>query len=82
MQTKNLRVLRNGRLGSERMPKGHPRRDAERQIKTTVAIPLSLWQAAKHLAIEDATDLRAVVVAALKEYVGKRGRVSGPRPRS
>ena len=40
-----------------------------KNVKTTVELPQELWRAAKIRAIDDRTDLRAVLIAALREYL-------------
>jgi hypothetical protein len=46
--------------------------------RTSLDLPLSLWKATKVRAVEDNTDFRAVVIAALEAYLGvktpKKGR--------
>jgi hypothetical protein len=44
-------------------------RQRERTIKTTVDLPESLWRAAKIRALDERTDLRSVVIAALETYL-------------
>jgi hypothetical protein len=44
-------------------------RQRERTIKTTVDLPESLWRAAKIRALDERTDLRSVVMAALVVYL-------------
>lgn len=41
----------------------------ETRVKTTVELPESLWQAAKIKAVEQRTDLRQVIIAALETYL-------------
>lgn len=48
-------------------PKGQPRKDAT--VKTTVDLPATLWRAAKVRAIDEGTDLRRVILAALTDYL-------------
>jgi hypothetical protein len=38
-------------------------------VKTTVELPQQLWRAAKIRAMDDHTDLRSVVIAALRSYL-------------
>jgi hypothetical protein len=38
-------------------------------VKTTVELPQELWRAAKIRAMDDHTDLRSVVIAALRTYL-------------
>jgi hypothetical protein len=38
-------------------------------IKTTIALPEALWRAAKIRAMDDRTDLRSVLIAALERYL-------------
>ena len=45
-------------------------------IRTTLELPAELWQAAKIRAVEDRTDFRSVVVAALQSYLKLRRRES------
>jgi hypothetical protein len=47
-----------------------------RSVKTTVDLPEDLWRAAKIRAMDDHTDLRSVVIAALKAFLTKAGRDS------
>jgi hypothetical protein len=44
-------------------------RDAPASVKTTVDLPQELWRAAKIRAMDDHTDLRSVVIAALRAYL-------------
>jgi hypothetical protein len=37
-------------------------------VKTTVEFPQDLWRAAKITAMDEQTDLRSIVVAALRAY--------------
>jgi hypothetical protein len=39
-------------------------------VKTTIDLPEQLWRAAKVRAIDDRTDLRGIVIAALTLYLG------------
>ena len=59
-------------LGSETVPKGQKRQETEPLKKTTIAIPLSLWRDARIRAAEDLVDLRAVILAALREYLKRK----------
>jgi hypothetical protein len=38
-------------------------------VKTTVELPQELWRASKIRAMDDQTDLRSVVIAALRAYL-------------
>lgn len=38
-------------------------------VKTTVDLPQELWRAAKIRAMDEQTDLRSVVIAALRAYL-------------
>jgi hypothetical protein len=42
-------------------------------VKTTVDLPLSLWRAAKVRAMDERTDLRQVIIAALEAHLAKKG---------
>ena len=50
-------------------PKGYPKRQGERTVKTTVDLPEGLWRAAKIRAMDGRVDLRSIVVAALEAYL-------------
>lgn len=41
-------------------------------VKTTVELPTGLWQAAKMRAVEERSDLKAIIVSALEHYLAKR----------
>jgi hypothetical protein len=41
-------------------------------IKTTLRLPLSLLNAAKHRGIDDGQSLQGVIVRALEQYLGKQ----------
>ena len=43
--------------------------DAVPNRRTTIELPEDLWRAAKHRAVDDDTDLRGVIVAALALYL-------------
>lgn len=38
-------------------------------MKTTVDLPQALWRAAKIRAVDDQSDLRSVIISALKSYL-------------
>ncbi len=40
-------------------------------MKTTIELPEDLWRAAKILALDERSDFRRVVIAALEAYLGK-----------
>ncbi len=62
------------------MPKGHPRPKGERIVRTTIELPEALWTAAKARALEDRTDLRAMVIKLLTAHLWpRRRRRRGPR---
>jgi hypothetical protein len=42
-------------------------------MKTTVDLPEALWRAAKIRAMDEHTDLRSIVIAALEAYLKKGG---------
>jgi hypothetical protein len=50
-------------------PKGRPRKEGEMTVKTTVDLPEALWRKAKVRAMDERTDLRQVVIAALETYL-------------
>lgn len=46
-------------------------------VRTTLELPEELWKAAKMKALEDRSDLRSVIMAALERYLretAKRGK--------
>ena len=46
------------------------RRDVEPvNVKTTVELPGEIWRAAKIQAVHDHSDLRSIIIAALKAYL-------------
>lgn len=52
------------------------RGSSETTVKTTVELPEGLWRAAKIRAMDQRTDLRSVLIAALASYL----RTSSRRP--
>jgi hypothetical protein len=59
-------------------PKGRPREDEEgRMIKTTVELPENLWRAAKVRAVDERTDLRTIIIAALTAHMKTKPRKGG-----
>ena len=48
-------------------------------MKTTVDLPESLWRAAKIRAMDERTDLRQVVIAALKMYLKTKPKKEGKK---
>jgi hypothetical protein len=42
-------------------------------MRTTVDLPLELWQAAKIRAVAERGDFRSVVIRALESYLTKKG---------
>jgi len=48
-----------------------------RMVKTTVELPEKLWRAAKIRAMDERTDFRSVLVAALEAYLKGRKREGG-----
>jgi len=48
--------------------------EIERLVKTTVELPRDLWRAAKLRAMDEGTDLRTVIIAALQALLKKDGR--------
>jgi hypothetical protein len=51
-------------------PKGQPRKGVT--VKTTVDLPTALWRAAKVRAIDEGTDLRRVIIAALEQHLKRK----------
>lgn len=46
----------------------------EQIIRTTIRVPQSLWDRARHKAIDEKLSLQDLVIAALVKYVGKEGK--------
>ena len=46
----------------------------EKQVKTSVRFPESLWKAGRIRAIEEGRDFQEIVSEALRRYLGKGGR--------
>ena len=46
-------------------------------VKTTVELPEALWRAAKVRAMDERTDFKAIVVAALEAYLRPKRREGG-----
>lgn len=51
------------------LPRMKSRAPAEPTVKTTVELPEGLWRAAKIKAMDQRTDLRSVLIAALTAYL-------------
>ena len=56
-----------------------PQRSKRPKVKTTVDLPESLWRAAKIRAMDERTDLRSVIIAALEAYLKAKPRKEGKR---
>jgi hypothetical protein len=52
-----------------------------RSVKTTVDLPVDVWRAAKIRAMDDQTDLRSIVIAALRDYLDLKEAEPGVRTR-
>ena len=56
------------------MKTGKPGRSRQGTVKTTVDLPEDLWRAAKIRALDERSDLRQIIIAALETYLKiKRG---------
>ena len=55
----------------------NPQRRKNRTVKTTVDLPESLWRAAKIRAMDERTDLRSVIIAALEAYLKTKPKKEG-----
>ena len=62
-------------------PKGRPRAEGQAVVKTTVDLPEPLWRQVKIRAMDERTDLRAVVIAALEAYLKTRPKRREEEPR-
>jgi len=51
----------------------NPKQEADKIIRTTIRLPQSLLNAAKHRGIDEGTSFQDVVIAALEQYLGKKG---------
>ena len=49
-----------------------PRVSESPTVKTTVDLPEEVWRAAKIRAMDERTDLRSVIIAALRSYLNLR----------
>ena len=55
--------------------KRQPKQDTKaEQVKTTIRLPRSLWDAARHRAIDEGTDIQDLVGRAIEQYLRKGGR--------
>ena len=48
-------------------------------VKTTVDLPEDLWRSTKIRAMDDRTDLRSVMIAALEAYLKRRSPINKKR---
>ncbi len=55
-------------------PKGHARNKEERTVRTTIDLPEHLWRDAKVRAVEEHSDLRRVIIAALETHLKTKKR--------
>jgi hypothetical protein len=46
------------------------RTEEKQSARTTIELPRELWKRAKYRAVDDDTDFRSVVIAALEQYLG------------
>ena len=51
----------------------------EVSVKTSVELPQTLWREAKIRALDEGTDFRRVVIAALERYLKTKPEKGGPR---
>ena len=56
-------------------PRGKKR--TEKTVKTTVDLPEELWRITKIRAMDERTDLRGVIIAALQAYLKKKRQSRG-----
>lgn len=52
-----------------------------RSVKTTVDLPMDVWRAAKIRAMDEQSDLRSIIIAALTAYLDVRDTDQSPRAR-
>ncbi len=53
------------------------KKSESQSVKTSISLPEDLWKQAKHLAIEDGTDLQDVITKALGAYLKQRSKKGG-----
>ena len=61
------------------MPIKRRTEDARELVRTTVELPGALWRRAKVRAVDERSDLRAVIIAALAMYLKTQTRTQGGR---
>lgn len=58
-------------------PKGKPREEVEPVIRTSVELPEALWHKAKQRALDERTDLRALIIRGLELVLARKPRKGG-----
>ena len=67
-------------VGTGTHPHMNARSSSDAQsVKTTVDLPEEVWRAAKIRAMDDRSDLRTVIIAALRSYLGLSERRGKPQ---
>ncbi len=57
--------------------KGKPRIEGARVIRTSLVLPESLWQRAKIRAVQERTDLRALIIRGLETILSQKPKREG-----
>ena len=47
-------------------------KDAEAVVKTTIELPADVWRAAKMRAVDERSDLRRIIIEALRAHLTKK----------
>jgi hypothetical protein len=58
-------------------PKGKPREEVESVIRTSVELPETLWHKAKQRALDERTDLRALIIRGLELILARKPKKGG-----
>jgi hypothetical protein len=48
-----------------------------KKVRTTIELPENLWRRARHRMVDDDTDLRGVIIAALTHYLNEPAKTGG-----
>ena len=54
------------------MPRGRPRIESQSMIRTSFELPEALWLKAKQRALEERTDLRALIIEGLEHVLARK----------
>ena len=60
------------------MPRGRPpKKEVMPMVKTSLALPEDLWRGLKVAAVEERTDMQAIIARLVGEYLTKRKKKGG-----